>query len=208
MLKNLFIVLSALSMLSTLYKDGLSGNIQGDYVAELKVVDFLDESDISTFSDMGIDISDLSLDVNIVFEEDDSFVLSIDAETFESDFSCLLESNMDEIIDLALEDIGMIRDDITDDEAQSIGYDSADEMFSDIANQIMTEMESYYEEMEEEFDMATVSGFYEVSGNTIIFTLDEDDASFEQGIINVDRTISIYIEDEDISTTLVFSKQE
>ena len=200
MLKNLFIVLSALSMLSTLYKDGLSGNIQGDYVAELKVVDFLDES--------GIDISDLSLDVNIVFEEDDSFVLSIDAETFESDFSCLLESNMDEIIDLALEDIGMIRDDITDDEAQSIGYDSADEMFSDIANQIMTEMESYYEEMEEEFDMATVSGFYEVSGNTIIFTLDEDDASFEQGIINVDRTISIYIEDEDISTTLVFSKQE
>lgn len=208
MLKNLFIVLSALSMLSTLYKDGLSGNIQGDYVAELKVVDFLDESDISTFSDMGIDISDLSLDVNIVFEEDDSFVLSIDAETFESDFSCLLESNMDEIIDLALEDIGMTRDDITDDEAQSIGYDSADEMFSDIANQIMTEMESYYEEMEEEFDMATVSGFYEVSGNTIIFTLDEDDASFEQGIINVDRTISIYIEDEDISTTLVFSKQE
>ncbi|PHU36052.1 hypothetical protein [Pseudobutyrivibrio ruminis] len=208
MLKNLFIVLSALSMLSTLYKDGLSGNIQGDYVAELKVVDFLDESDISTFSDMGIDISDLSLDVNIVFEEDDSFVLSIDAETFESDFSCLLESNMDEIIDLALEDIGMTRDDITDDEAQSIGYDSADEMFSDIANQIMTEMESYYEEMEEEFDMATVSGFYEVSGNTIIFTLDEDDASFEQGIINVDRTISIYIEDEDISTTLVFSKQD
>ena len=208
MLRNFMLIVSMLSMFYTLSPYGVSKSVEGDYVADLRVVDIIDESDISVFEDLGIDMSDLTIDVNLDLDEAGLFVLSVDAKSFVYDFSELVEENIDEIIDLALADAGFSRDQITDEVAQSAGYANADELFTDFADKIMAEVEPVDSEIEEAFKDATVSGTYEVSRNTIIFDVVSEDAFFQQGTINPDGTISIFVDDRAISTTLVFSKQE
>lgn len=208
MLRNFMLIVSMLSMFYTLSPYGVSKSVEGDYVADLRVVDIIDESDISVFEDLGIDVSDLTIDVNLDLDEAGLFVLSVDAKSFVYDFSELVEENIDEIIDLALADAGFSRDQITDEVAQSAGYANADELFTDFADKIMAEVEPVDSEIEEAFKDATVSGIYEVSRNTIIFDVVSEDAFFQQGTINPDGTISIFVDDGAISTTLVFSKQE
>ncbi len=208
MLRNFMLIVSMLSMFYTLSPYGVSKSVEGDYVADLRVVDIIDESDISVFEDLGIDVSDLTIDVNLDLDEAGLFVLSVDAKSFVYDFSELVEENIDEIIDLALADAGFSRDQITDEVAQSAGYANADELFTDFADKIMAEVEPVDSEIEEAFKDATVSGTYEVSSNTIIFDVVSEDAFFQQGTINPDGTISIFVDDGAISTTLVFSKQE
>ena len=208
MLRNFMLIVSMLSMFYTLSPYGVSKSVEGDYVADLRVVDIIDESDISVFEDLGIDMSDLTIDVNLDLDEAGLFVLSVDAKSFVYDFSELVEENIDEIIDLALADAGFSRDQITDEVAQSAGYANADELFTDFADKIMAEVEPVDSEIEEAFKDATVSGTYEVSRNTIIFDVVSEDAFFQQGTINPDGTISIFVDDGAISTTLVFSKQE
>lgn len=208
MLRNFMLIVSMLSMFYTLSPYGVSKSVEGDYVADLRVVDIIDESDISVFEDLGIDVSDLTIDVNLDLDEAGLFVLSVDSKSFVYDFSELVEENIDEIIDLALADAGFSRDQITDEVAQSAGYANADELFTDFADKIMAEVEPVDSEIEEAFKDATVSGIYEVSRNTIIFDVVSEDAFFQQGTINPDGTISIFVDDGAISTTLVFSKQE
>ncbi len=208
MIRNFMLIVSMLSMFYTLSPNGVSKSVEGDYVADLRVVDIIDESDISVFEDLGIDVSDLTIDVNLDLDEAGLFVLSVDAKSFVYDFSELVEENIDEIIDLALADAGFSRDQITDEVAQSAGYANADELFTDFADKIMAEVEPVDSEIEEAFKDATVSGIYEVSRNTIIFDVVSEDAFFQQGTINPDGTISIFVDDGAISTTLVFSKQE
>lgn len=208
MLRNFMLIVSMLSMFYTLSPYGVSKSVEGDYVADLRVVDIIDESDISVFEDLGIDVSDLTIDVNLDLDEAGLFVLSVDSKSFVYDFSELVEENIDEIIDLALADAGFSRDQITDEVAQSAGYANADELFTDFADKIMAEVEPVDSEIEEAFKDATVSGTYEVSRNTIIFDVVSEDAFFQQGTINPDGTISIFVDDGAISTTLVFSKQE
>ena len=133
-----------------------------------------------------------------------SYVSSSPKPSFVYDFSELVEENIDEIIDLALADAGFSRDQITDEVAQSAGYANADELFTDFADKIMAEVEPVDSEIEEAFKDATVSGIYEVSRNTIIFDVVSEDAFFQQGTINPDGTISIFVDDGAISTTLVF----
>ena len=207
MLRNFMLVLSMVSMFSSLSNSGLVRDVDGEYVAEIKVADFLEESDVSEFTDYGLDMSNLTMNVDLALEEDGSFLVTFDGKSLEDNLSLLLENNMDQIITVALEQAGFSRDGITDEMAQSIGYDSADEMYASLSDTIMEELKDSYAIAEETFNDIKITGKSEVSGNSVNFIPDDEEYSdFNKGTINADGTISVTFDYSPI--IFVFGKQE
>ena len=115
---------------------------------------------------------------------------------------------MDAIIDAGLEQAGVTREDITDDVATIMGYDSAEAFFEDVEKEMVDAMDSAYDEMDKEMESATVTGSYTVAKNSVVFVTKEDgDLALDKGSIGDDGSISVETEYEGKSFTLDFKLQ-
>lgn len=209
MKKKLALMLATLTTVASLFTGCGEKDVTGNYVANVQLAQFMEESDLQSMDEMGLDVSSLSLDVTLDLTKDKEFTFDFDTTGFKSDFSALLEDNMDGLIDAGLAESGVTRDDITDEIAQYSGYDSADALFEDLKNQIMGQMDTYYEELDNEMKDASVTGTYKVSKDSVIFvTEDGDDVSFDKATINDDGSISLDMEFEGKEFTLDFQLQK
>ncbi|MBP5323887.1 MAG: hypothetical protein J6Y86_00125 [Pseudobutyrivibrio sp.] len=209
MKKKLALMLATLTTVASLFTGCGEKDVTGNYVANVQLAQFMEESDLQSMDEMGLDVSSLSLDVTLDLTKDKEFTFDFDTTGFKSDFSALLEDNMDSLIDAGLAESGVTRDDITDEIAQYSGYDSADALFEDLKNQIMGQMDTYYEELDNEMKDASVTGTYKVSKDSVIFvTEDGDDVSFDKATINDDGSISLDMEFEGKEFTLDFQLQK
>ena len=209
MKKKLALMLATLTTVASLFTGCGEKDVTGNYVANVQLAQFMEESDLQSMDEMGLDVSSLSLDVTLDLTKDKEFTFDSDTTGFKSDFSALLENNMDGLIDAGLAESGVTRDDITDEIAQYSGYDSADALFEDLKNQIMGQMDTYYEELDNEMKDASVTGTYKVSKDSVIFvTEDGDDVSFDKATINDDGSISLDMEFEGKEFTLDFQLQK
>jgi hypothetical protein len=209
MKKKLALMLATITTVASLFTGCGEKDVTGNYVANVKLAQFMEESDLQTMEDMGLDASDLSLDVTLDLTKDKNFTFDFDTTGFKSDFSALLEDNMDSLIDQGLAQAGVSREDITDEVTQYSGYENADALFEEMKNEVMTEMDSYYDQLDEEMKDASVSGTYKVSKDSVIFvTEDGDDVSFDKATINDDGSISLDLEYEGKEFTLDFQLQK
>lgn len=207
MKKKLALMLATITTVATVFT-GCGKDVSGNYVADVKLADCMSQDDLDAVSEMGIDVSDITLDVTLELTSDKQFTMSFDTTNFKNDFSALLNDNMDAIIDAGLEQAGVTREDITDDVATIMGYDSAEAFFEDVEKEMVDAMDSAYDEMDKEMESATVTGSYTVAKNTVVFVTKEDgDLALDKGSIGDDGSISVETEYEGKSFTLDFKLQ-
>lgn len=207
MKKKLALMLATITTVATVFT-GCGKDVSGNYVADVKLADCMSQDDLDAVSEMGIDVSDITLDVTLELTADKQFTMSFDTTNFKNDFSALLNDNMDAIIDAGLEQAGVTREDITDDVATIMGYDSAEAFFEDVEKEMVDAMDSAYDEMDKEMESATVTGSYTVAKNTVVFVTKEDgDLALDKGSIGDDGSISVETEYEGKSFTLDFKLQ-
>ena len=207
MKKKLALMLATIITVATVFT-GCGKDVSGNYVADVKLADCMSQDDLDAVSEMGIDVSDITLDVTLELTADKQFTMSFDTTNFKNDFSALLNDNMDAIIDAGLEQAGVTREDITDDVATIMGYDSAEAFFEDVEKEMVDAMDSAYDEMDKEMESATVTGSYTVAKNTVVFVTKEDgDLALDKGSIGDDGSISVETEYEGKSFTLDFKLQ-
>ncbi len=207
MKKKLALMLATITTVATIFT-GCGKDVSGNYVADVKLADCMSKDDLDTMSEMGIDMGDITLDVTLELTADKQFTMSFDTTNFKNDFSSLINDNMDKIIDEGLAEAGVTREDITDDVATVMGYDSAEAFFEDVEKSMVDAMDSAYEEMDKEIEAATVTGSYTVAKNSVVFvTKDEGDLGLDKGTIGDDGSISVATEYEGNSFTLDFKLQ-
>ncbi len=207
MKKKLALMLATITTVATIFT-GCGKDVSGNYVADVKLADCMSKDDLDTMSEMGIDMGDITLDVTLELTADKQFTMSFDTTNFKNDFSSLINDNMDKIIDAGLAEAGVTREDITDDVATVMGYDSAEAFFEDVEKSMVDAMDSAYEEMDKEIEAATVTGSYTVAKNSVVFvTKDEGDLGLDKGTIGDDGSISVATEYEGNSFTLDFKLQ-
>ena len=207
MKKKLALMLATITTVATVFT-GCGKDVSGNYVADVKLADCMSQDDLDAVSEMGIDVSDITLDVTLELTADKQFTMSFDTTNFKNDFSALLNDNMDAIIDAGLEQAGVTREDITDDVATIMGYDSAEAFFEDVEKEMVDAMDSAYDEMDKEMESATVTGSYTVAKNSVVFVTKEDgDLALDKGSIGDDGSISVETEYEGKSFTLDFKLQ-
>ena len=207
MKKKLAVLLATVASIATIFT-GCGKDISGDYVAEVKLADFMEESDLSDMEEMGIDMSDITLDVTLNLTKDNNFTFAFDTTSFKDDFSALINDNMDGIIDQTLEMYGMSREDFTDEVAQASGYDNADAFFEEMKNEMSSAMDQAYEELDKEMEEANVTGTYKVSKNSVTFvSSDEEGVGLDEGTIGSDGSITVVTDYDGQDFTLVFNKQ-
>lgn len=207
MKKKLALMLATITTVATVFT-GCGKDVSGNYVADVKLADCMSQDDLDAVSEMGIDVSDITLDVTLELTSDKQFTMSFDTTNFKNDFSALLNDNMDAIIDAGLEQAGVTREDITDDVATIMGYDSAEAFFEDVEKEMVDAMDSAYDEMDKEMESATVTGSYTVAKNSVVFVTKEDgDLALDKGSIGDDGSISVETEYEGKSFTLDFKLQ-
>ena len=205
MKKKLALMLAAVTTVATLFTGCGKKDISGDYVANVKLAQFMEESDLQDMEDLGIDIGDLSLDCTLDLTKDGDFTFAFDTTNFKSEFTALLEDNMDSLLEQA---IGYSKDELTDEDVQYLGYDSVDALFEDLGNEVMSQMDTYYESMDEELEDCKVTGTYKVSKDSVVLVSEDgDDVSFEEGTINDDGSISLKTEYDGQDFTLEFKPQ-
>ena len=207
MKKKLALLLASVATVATLFTGCGAKDVSGDYKAEVKIADFMDESELSQMADMGLDMSDITVDVTMNLTEDKDFTIAFDTTSFKEQFSALLDENIDTLIDSSLEMSGVSRDDITDEAAQAMGYDSADALFEDLKTQLSDAMDDAYEDMDKEIEDATVTGTYTVAKDKVVFVTTDDGIGLDDGTIGDDGSITINTEFEDQEFTLVFNAQ-
>lgn len=208
MKKKLALMLATLTTVATLFAGCGEKDVTGDYVATVTLVDFMEESDVEDMAEMGLDISDITLDVTLNLTDDKNFTFAFDTTSFKDDFSSLVSENVDTIIDSSLEASGMTRADLTDEIAQASGYDNADAFFEAMKEELVTSMDGAYEELDEEMEQYTISGTYKVAGDSVVFvTSDEEGIGLDKGTINEDGSITVVTEYEDEDMTLEFKLQ-
>ena len=208
MKKKLALMLATLTTVATLFTGCGEKDVTGDYVATVTLVDFMEESDVEDMAEMGLDISDITLDVTLNLTDDKNFTFAFDTTSFKDDFSSLVSENVDTIIDSSLEASGMTRADLTDEIAQANGYDNADAFFEAMKEELVTSMDGAYEELDEEMEQYTISGTYKVAGDSVVFvTSDEEGIGLDKGTINEDGSITVVTEYEDEDMTLEFKLQ-
>lgn len=209
MKKKIALLLATVASVATIFTGCGEKDISGDYKAEFKLADFMEESDLSQMEDMGIDMSDITVDVTLNLTDDKNFTFAFDTASFKEQFSSLVNDNIDAIIDKGLEMNGMTRDSITDELAQANGYEDSDAFFADMKDQVSSVMDEAYDEIDKEIEEANVTGTYSVSKNSVTFVLsdEEDGVGLDNGTIGSDDSISIVTEYDDQEMTLVFNKQ-
>lgn len=209
MKKKIALLLATVASVATIFTGCGEKDISGDYKAEFKLADFMDESDLSQMEDMGIDMSDITVDVTLNLTDDKNFTFAFDTASFREQFSSLVNDNIDAIIDKGLEMNGMTRDSITDELVQANGYEDSDAFFADMKDQVSSVMDEAYDEIDKEMEEGNVTGTYSVSKNSVTFVLsdEEEGVGLDNGTIGSDDSISIVTEYEDQEKTLVFNKQ-
>ena len=208
MKKKLALMLATFTTVATLFTGCGEKDVSGDYVATVTFVDFMEESDVEDMAEMGLDISDITLDVTLNLTDGKNFTFAFDTTSFKDDFSSLVSENVDTIIDSSLEASGMTRADLTDEIAQASGYDNADAFFEAMKEELVTAMDGAYEELDEEMEQYTISGTYKVAGDSVVFvTSDEEGIGLDKGTINEDGSITVVTEYEDEDMTLEFKLQ-
>ena len=90
MKKKLALMLATITTVASLFTGCGEKDVTGNYVANVKLAQFMEESDLQTMEDMGLDASDLSLDVTLDLTKDKNFTFDFDTTGFKSDFSALL----------------------------------------------------------------------------------------------------------------------
>jgi len=200
MKKKLAILLATIATVATVFTGCGEKDISGDYTASMNVADFMDDSDIEELDSLGIDMSGLTVDVNLSLTSEKDFTISFDTESFKSAYTSLMQDNIDSIIDYALESQGMSKSDITDEVAVAAGYESADALFDELEAEMISELDSELSNLDTELEEYTVTGSYKVSKTSVIFTSeDEDGMLVDKGVINDDNSISITSEMDDES---------
>ena len=208
MKKKIALMLATLTTVATMFTGCGSKDVAGNYVSEVKLVDFMSDDDVDMMSEIGMDLSDITIDIVLDLTEDKNFSLSFDTTDFKSDFSALVDANMDSIIDMGLEQSGVSREDVTDVVAQVMGYDTAEAFFEDMKSQMSSAMDSAYEELDDEMQDATVSGTYTVAKDTVVFvTTEGDEFGLDKGAINEDGSITINTEYDGNELALDFKLQ-
>ncbi|MCR5580301.1 MAG: hypothetical protein K6F66_01815 [Pseudobutyrivibrio sp.] len=200
MKKKLALLLATIATVATVFTGCGEKDISGDYKASMNISEFMEDTDLSDAEQLGIDMSSLTVDVTLNLTEENEFTLAFDPESFKDQFKTLITDNMDSIIDSALESEGMTRADFTDEMAQLVGYDSADEFFTALSDELMTELDSEFESLDDELAEYQVTGSYKVSKNSVLFTASDDESDellVDNGVINEDGSLTITTEDED-----------
>ena len=212
MKKKLAIALVAVTTVATLFTGCGKKDISGNYVAKIGFTDMLDEDERAEMDEMaeyGLDFTNLEVKVNLELTEDGEYTLSFDGESFKNDITAAVNDGMDDLVDAALAESGLTRDDITDEAAQLYGYDSADALFAAFADEMNTQLESGMEDLEKEVEDSTVTGTYKVSKDKVVFVTEEgNDVTFDEGTLNDDDSITVEAEDDNGQTwTFEFEKQ-
>lgn len=198
MKKKIAIMLATVATLATIFTGCGEKDVSGDYTATMTVADFMDDDDVKTMSDMGVDISGITVDVTLNLTSEKEFEMSFDTTSFKEQFKTLVNDNMDAIIDSALQQSGISRDQITDEVAKFSGYDSADALFAELKDEMTQELDKSLDSMDDELAKYTVTGSYKVSKDKVIFTSKDDNDSivFDTGAIQDDGSIKVDTEDD------------
>ena len=205
MLKLFFIAILSFSSIYPNLNSFVDNNVTGDYVAEVKFDNFMDESDFSDMEELGLYISDITIDATLNLTDDNNFTFAFDTTKFKDDLSLLVKDNIDSIIDKSLEDYGMSRDDFTDEVVRANGYDNADAFFDAMKNEMTTAMNEAFDEFDNEMEECAVTGTYKVFNSDISFiSSDEEDIAIDEGTIGSDGSITIVTDYEGEDITLVF----
>ena len=177
-------------------------NLAGDYVGSYDLTDIMNESLVgSTGVDMDLQ-GTVAMEFNLSLADDGTFVFSYDAAALYSSLMDYLNSNLDAIFMTAF---GVSSVEELETYSELLGYDSYDEMKTDLGDQIAESISA------EDLESVDITGTYTVEGNEI--TLIADDP--EDGTIPTSGTIEdgnivieIEVNDNDIieedSIDLVF----
>lgn len=206
MKKKFITVLTVVATIATIFT-GCGKDVSGDYVATMKMSDIIPEEDLSACEEIGLDLGSLAFEVNLSLDADKNFTFDFDADQFKEDYSKLITDNLDAVVDAMMEMSDISRENLTDEEAQLYGYETADALIEDFEDQMLASMY----DLDSEFDdMITEAckGTYSVSKNTISFVIaDSEGISLDKGTIGNDGSITLNYEDEGQDFSLVFNKK-
>ena len=177
-------------------------NLAGDYVGSYDLTDIMNESLVgSTGVDMDLQ-GTVAMDFYLSLADDGTFVFSYDAAALYSSLMDYLNSNLDAIFMTAF---GVSSVEELETYSELLGYDSYDEMKTDLGDQIAESISA------EDLESVDITGTYTVEGNEITLIADDPDdgtiptsGTIEDGNI----VIEIEVNDNDIieedSIDLVF----
>lgn len=211
MKKKLTLALAALMATATLFTAcGKGPDVSGEYTAEMNFSDFIPEEDLASMEEVGMGfMSDLTLDVKLNLTSDNKFTFAFDSTGLKEDVKSGLAANSDAIIDAQLESMGVTRDQITDEVAQSAGYESADAMFQYIADEMASGMDGVLAEADAEFEKGSCEGSYKVVKDSIVFVTEtEDGTGLDKATISEDGSLSLTTDVEGEAYTLNFTKAQ
>ena len=213
MKKKLALMLATLTTVAGLFTGCGEKDIHGKYESKIGFGDMLrdeERKEMDEFAEYGIDFTSVEVKINLDLTEEGEFTLSYDGKAFKDDLSNTLQNSMDGLIDASLAEAGLTRDQVTDELAQMNGYDSADALFDDFANQMVPYIEGALEGLEEEVAEDTVTGTYKVSKDSVVFVVEDgDDLELNKATLNDDGSITITIEgDDDKTVDAVFKLQK
>lgn len=172
MRKKLAIILATVMTVATIFTGCGEKDISGEYTTTLNVVDLIKPSTIDSLTQMGIDISSLTMDAHLTLDEDHNFTIELDPTNFKSGFSEIVTNNMPTLLDNILVSEGLNRAELTDIRAQFLGYESADALIADLTNQLTESLNSTMDSLDQKFKDETISGGYTVSKDTVDFATD------------------------------------
>ncbi|PHU36053.1 hypothetical protein [Pseudobutyrivibrio ruminis] len=207
MKKKLALMLATITTVAGLFTGCGEKDVHGNYSAVETFSDVMDESDIKDMEEAGLDVKDLGVDVKLELTEDKKFTFEYDVDSFKKEYTEFVQNNIDALIDYQLSSEGLTRDDITEDVAIYLDYESVDALFEGLKEDIYTSAEAFADSLDAQMDSYTVTGTYKVSKDKVIFVIDDEgDVSFGEGIINEDGTIDVDVDEDGDTVTLKFSK--
>ncbi len=192
MKKKIALMLAAVLAVATMLTGCGAKDVSGNYTSDVNLVEFM-EAVGEPMEDIGVDVSNLSIGLEMDLNADKTFSFDFDTTAFKDDFRNLMLGYIDTLIDDLLADEGLTREDITDEVAQSMGCDTAEAFFDEFKNMTMEELDNALAEMDAEIDSIDMHGTYKVVKNAVIFVSEAEDNSMalDAGVINEDGSIDL-----------------
>ena len=192
MKKKIALMLAMVMAVATMLTGCGGKDVSGNYTANVNLVEFM-EAVNEPIEDAGVDLSNLSIDFVMSLNADKTFNFDFDTTAFKDEFRGLMTDYVETVIDEILAGEGLTREDITDEVAQAMGYDTPDAFFDDFKNQAMAELDGAMEEMDAEISTLDMQGTYKVVKNTVIFsyTTEDNSLALDAAVINEDGTINL-----------------
>ncbi len=117
MKKKLAIVLASVAAIATIFTGcGKGKDISGHYVAQMASNEMFSPSEIEDLKQSGIYISDLALDTNIDFTDDNKFTMTFDTTPLNDGLNKVLDEKIDTIAEEVLNNQGIPTDQLTDED--------------------------------------------------------------------------------------------